>query len=80
MMAQVEIESWGRGVSGKNGAGAFVRLPGETVWNLHFQFRLVGAIVYWTMRNSQFARYALIPGFDVPRAISRFGIRWEFTN
>jgi hypothetical protein len=80
LMAQIEIESWGRGVMGATSSGTPVLLPGQTVWNYHLQFRLVGAIIYWTMRNALIARYALVPGFEVPRAISRFGVRWEFTN
>ena len=79
-MAQVEIESWGRGTAGATSGATLARLPGATVWNYHFQFRLVGAIVYWTMRNALFQRYALVPGFQSPRGISRFGVRWEFTN
>jgi hypothetical protein len=80
MMAQVEIESWGRGVAGRDSTGALVPLGGYTVWNYHFQFKLVGAVIYWTMRNALFKRYTIIPGYELPRGISRFGIRWEFTN
>jgi hypothetical protein len=80
MMAQVEIESWGRGIAGRDSSGNLVRLGGYTVWNYHFQFKLVGAVIYWTMRNALFKRYTLIPGYELPRGTSRFGIRWEFTN
>ncbi|MFI5208477.1 MAG: TonB-dependent receptor, partial [Gemmatimonadales bacterium] len=80
MMAQVEIESWGRGVSGRDSTGTLYPLGGYTVWNYHFQFKLVGAVIYWTMRNALFKRYTLIPGYELPRGTSRFGVRWEFTN
>src|SRR5262249_17737613 len=77
MMVQIEIESWGKGIAGRDSGGSLVRLPGATTWNYYFQFRLVGAVIYWTMRNSLFQRYAIIPGFELPRSIQRFGIRWE---
>jgi hypothetical protein len=80
LMVQVEVESWGRGIAGRDSSGNLVHLAGATVWNYHLQFKLVSAVIYWTMRNTVFERYTLVPGFQLPRSISRFGVRWEFAN
>jgi hypothetical protein len=79
-LVQAEVEGWGRGVIGRDAGGTPLGLEGATVMNFMVEFRLVGAILFWTLRNSQFERYALIPGFEMPRGLQRFGVRWEFTN
>ena len=79
-MVQFEMESWSRGVAGIDSTGAFMALPGKTIFNVHVQFRLVGALLFWTMRNLQREQYSVLPGFELPRSFQRFGIRWEFTN
>lgn len=80
VVGQVGAEGWSRGVAGATGAGAEIALRGETVFDWLLEVRLVGAVLFWTLRNSQPARYALVPGFEMPRALQRFGVRWEFTN
>jgi hypothetical protein len=80
VMGQLEVEAWGTGTAGLDAQGNPVRLQGETIWNLHIQFRLGSAIVYYTMRNIAIKRYRVIPGFEMPRGMNRFGIVWEFTN
>lgn len=80
VMGQLELEAWGSGTVGLDAQGDPIRLQGESIWNLHVQVRLVGAIFYWTMRNIAIKRYQVIPGFEMPRAMQRFGIIWEFTN
>ena len=79
-MVQFEVESWSDGVAGIDSSGAFLAFPGKTIYNVHVQFRLVGALIFWTMRNVERRQYAIVPGFDLPRSFQRFGIRWEFTN
>ena len=79
-MVQFEMESWSDGVAGVDSSGAFLPLPGKTIVNVHVQFRLVGALLFWTMRNIQREPHSIIPGFELPRSFQRFGIRWEFTN
>ena len=37
-------------------------------------------VLFWTMRNSQLERYDVVPGFEMPRGLQRFGVRWEFAN
>ncbi len=80
VMGRVEMESWSRGIVGADAAGAPVTVSGNTIWNVHVQFRLVGAVIYWTLRNLELRHYRLIQGFEMPRSLQRFGIMWEFTN
>ena len=77
---QAEIESWGKGIAGTDGAGNPITVPGNSIWNFHVQVRLLGAILYWTLRNPRLRHYAIIPGYDMPRSMQRWGIMWEFTN
>ncbi len=80
VMGRVEMEAWGHGLAAVDTAGNAIVLPGKTVFNFHVQFRLVGAVIFYTIRNPQLVRYSLIPGFEMPRSQQRFGIMWEFVN
>jgi hypothetical protein len=80
VMGKVEVESWARGLVGYTAAGNPVEVAGNSIWNVHVQVRLVGAVVYWTLRNFQLRRWELIQGYPMPRSLQRFGIMWEFTN
>jgi hypothetical protein len=80
LQATFEFEGWGSGVAGRDAAGAPIALAGHTVLNFYLQFRLVGALIYWSLRNTQLIHYEDLPGFTLPRNLQRFGIRWEFTN
>jgi hypothetical protein len=80
VMGKVELESWGRGLVGYDAGGDPVEVAGNSIWNVHLQFRLVGAVVYWTLRNWQLRRWELVRGYPMPRSLQRFGIMWEFTN
>ncbi len=78
---KTQFEAWGGGIMGIDSTGTHtIPLVGHSVMNWYVQFRLVGAIIYWAMRNSQFEHYTLLPGFAMPRSLQRFGIRWEFAN
>jgi hypothetical protein len=80
VMGRLELESWSDGMAGLDTNGVAIAVPGSSVWSVHVQFRLVGAIIFWTWRNTQLRHYFLVPGFDMPRSLQRFGIMWEFTN
>jgi hypothetical protein len=80
LLVQAELEGWGDGIAGLDASGTPIRLEGATVVNYLVEFRLVGAILFWTFRNPQLERYAIVPGFAMPRGLQRFGVRWEFAN
>ncbi len=80
LVLESSLEGWGDGFVGRTAAGDSVRLLGATSYNYLIEFRLVGAVLFWTLRNVGAERYELIPSFHQARAIQRFGVRWEFTN
>jgi hypothetical protein len=80
MVIEASLEGWSDGVAGRDGTGIEIRLLGATSYNYLFEMRLVGAVLFWTMRNVGVERYALIPGIEQARALQRFGVKWEFTN
>ena len=80
VLAQVGAEGWSDGVMGNDAAGAPVGLEGHGTVDWLVELRLLGAVVYWTLRNSQIERYQLVPGVPMARALQRYGVRWEFTN
>ncbi|MBI1723708.1 MAG: hypothetical protein HYR48_07360 [Gemmatimonadetes bacterium] len=80
VVGQVGLDGWSDGVAGTDSTGAEIELKGATTLDWLLEIRLVGAVLFWTMRNSQLERYSLVPGFEMPRGLQRFGVRWEFTN
>lgn len=80
VMAYGEIESYGAGIAGYDSTGTAIPLAGKSVFNAHLQFRLVRAIIYWTLRNPGLIRYHHVPGYELVRSQQRFGIIWEFSN
>jgi hypothetical protein len=80
VLGQLELEAWGTGIAGADAAGSPVVLEGNSIFNVHVEVRLVGAVLFWTFRNPALHHYAIVPGFQMPRAAQRFGLMWEFTN
>ena len=83
VVGQIGLEGWSDGVAGRvrpEPTGAEIQLRGATVIDWLLEIRLVGAVLFWTMRNSQLERYDVVPGFEMPRGLQRFGVRWEFAN
>jgi hypothetical protein len=78
--AEVAMEGWSRGALGADSVGAPIVLKGATVLDWRIEMRLVGAVIYWSLRNGRAERYALLPGLSMPRTLQRYGVRWEFTN
>ncbi len=80
LVAQMGVEGWSDGVAGTDSSGTDIQLKGAVTVDYLFEIRLVGAVLFWTMRNAQLERYGEVPGFEMPRGLQRFGVRWEFTN
>ena len=65
---------------GADSSGVPITLAGHGTLDWLVELRLIGAVIYWTMGNSQIERYETIPGAPMARATQRYGVRWEFTN
>jgi hypothetical protein len=79
-VAEGAVEGWSRGALGLDSTGTPVVLGGATVLDWRVELRLLGAALFWTFRNADLQRYALLPGVVMPRVLQRYGVRWEFTN
>ena len=44
------------------------------------EIRIVDATVFWQFRNALGVRYSQVPGLEMPRPISLYGVRWSFRN
>jgi hypothetical protein len=44
------------------------------------ELRLYDAVISWQYRNVVGEIYSVIPGFQAPRAINFYGVRWDFFN
>ncbi len=80
LVLQAGLEGWGDGVAGRDRTGKELVLHGATTVDYLLEIRLVGAVLFWTLRNAGVERYDLLPGYQQARSLQRFGVRWEFTN
>ena len=78
--AEAAVEAWSHGAMGVDGSGNPIRLPGAMVVDYRLEMRLLGAALFWTVRNSRSELYSLVPGVAMPHVAQRYGVRWEFTN
>jgi hypothetical protein len=59
---------------------AATRIGGSRVYSTLLELRLLQATLSWQFRNTRGERYQLVPGSDMPRAVSVYGVRWDFFN
>jgi hypothetical protein len=45
-----------------------------------FEIRILRAVVSYQQRNLLSRQYEIVPGFQMPRVLSVYGVRWEFWN
>jgi hypothetical protein len=57
-----------------------LRVSGDRTISTYLEFRIVRADVFWSFRNILRERYEQIPGYQMPRGTSVYGVRWEFWN
>lgn len=77
---QIAMESWGRGIIGRDTTGAPVTLPGATFFRGQVELQLGSFIFYYDRFNLRNTLLGYVPGFVVPAGGQTFGVRWEFTN
>jgi hypothetical protein len=44
------------------------------------EIRILRAIVSYQQRNIMGYQYQIIPGYEMPRVLAIYGVRWEFWN
>ncbi|HEX3233660.1 MAG TPA: Plug domain-containing protein [Gemmatimonadales bacterium] len=80
LKAQFSMESWGRGIIGRDATGAPITLRGATFYESLLEIQLQSFTLYWDRRNLQATKLAYVPGFQIPSYGSNFGVRWVFSN
>jgi hypothetical protein len=77
---RLSVETWGRGVIGRDGTGAPVTLGGATFFRSLLQVQLQSFQLFWDRGNLSASELDYVPGFEIPAYGSVFGVRWEFLN
>jgi TonB-dependent receptor-like protein len=77
---RLSMESWGRGVIGRDGLGTPRPLRGATYFRSLIQIQLDRFQIYWDRGNLTATNRTYVPGFEIPGYGSNFGVRWEFLN
>ncbi|MEO6067178.1 MAG: Plug domain-containing protein [Gemmatimonadales bacterium] len=75
-----EMETWGHGIIGTDGAGTPIPLRGATFFRLAAGLKLGGFQFFWDRVNTQSTKLTYVPGFKIPNLGQTFGVRWEFSN
>jgi hypothetical protein len=44
------------------------------------EIRILRAVVSYQQRNILGYQYFVVPGFEMPRVLAIYGVRWEFWN
>jgi hypothetical protein len=60
-------------------AGDVRNAPAKTVSAL-LEIRIMRAVVSYQQRNILAYQYQIIPGFEMPRVLAIYGVRWDFWN
>ncbi len=53
--------------------------PSQVI-NTVVELRILQAVLSWRFENIRASQYNLVPGYSMPRAVSLYGVRWEFRN
>jgi hypothetical protein len=77
---RLSMETWGRGIIGRDGSGAPVTLRGATFVRSLIQIAIGTFVIYWDRVNLTATDRTYVPGFEIPAYGSNFGVRWEFLN
>lgn len=77
---QGSMETWGKGTLGVDAGGVPVPIKGATFFRAMLMIRLGDFVAYYDRANLQGTRLTYLPGLDIRRFASTFGVRWEFSN
>ncbi|HEY0529292.1 MAG TPA: Plug domain-containing protein [Gemmatimonadaceae bacterium] len=59
---------------------ADVRLAAAKTLNGLLEIRILRAVISYQQRNINGYQYQIVPGFEMPRVLAIYGVRWEFWN
>jgi hypothetical protein len=61
-------------------ATADLRTMAAKTLSAQLEIRILRAVVSYQQRNILAYQYQVIPGFEMPRVLAIYGVRWEFWN
>ncbi|HEY8833518.1 MAG TPA: Plug domain-containing protein [Gemmatimonadaceae bacterium] len=61
-------------------AAGDVHTPTAKTISALLEFRILRAVISYQQRNILAYQYSVIPGFDMPRVLAIYGVRWDFWN
>lgn len=61
-------------------AAGDIRLAPSKTLSALLEIRIIRAVVSYQQRNILAYQYQVIPGFEMPRVLAIYGVRWEFWN
>jgi hypothetical protein len=61
-------------------SSADIRVGASKTLSALLEFRILRAVVSYQQRNILAYPYEIIPGFEMPRVLAIYGVRWEFWN
>jgi hypothetical protein len=80
LQVQGVVETWSPGVIGRDPTGEAIALPGLTFVRGIVQLKIGPFMAYWDRVNFQATDGGTVPGYQIFRLGSSYGIRWQFNN
>lgn len=80
LKVQLAMESWSEGVAGTDASGFPVPLPGATITEAFLQFEIASFHAFYSLKNALRSQDGFVPGFEFPRNLQTFGVKWVFRD
>lgn len=80
LRGEFAIESWSRGLGGRDSTGAQLPLGPATFAETNIQLRIADFTAYWMTRNYDGMRGSYVSGLDYPKRAQYYGVQWFFNN
>jgi hypothetical protein len=59
---------------------AFYTVADSRVWSVLTEIKILQGVLSWQLRNANGYPYYLVPGYQMPRQVNIYGLRWSFWN
>ena len=80
LRGEYAIESWSRGLGGRDSSGAQIPLGPATFAETNIQLRIADFTGYWMTRNYNGMRASYVSGLGYPKRVQYYGVQWFFNN
>lgn len=80
LRGEYAIESWSRGLGGRDSLGNQLPLGPATFAETNIQLRIADFTAYWMTRNYDGMRGSYVSGLGYPKRAQYYGVQWFFNN